>query len=168
MPTAPDTPRVPGEAEPPDEVIAVLRATCEGLRTANVRLRELLAEKDEIIAALQVQVAQVAELEARVEALRQRVLGGEPAQVIGLAVVPLAAHPPSAQAAEHDATQCNSCAAYGAPVLGLAATPGLTPAAQEAYDRLLEQRRRGEPDAPFSPADAEAASRFPVPHSGDA
>jgi hypothetical protein len=60
----PDTPRVPGEAEPPDEVIAVLRATCEGLRTANVRLRELLAEKDEIIAALQVQVAQVAELEA--------------------------------------------------------------------------------------------------------
>ena len=44
-------------------------------------------------------------------------------------------------------------------VLGLAATPGLTPAAQEAYDRLLEQRRRGEPDAPFSLADAEAASR---------
>jgi hypothetical protein len=43
--------------------------------------------------------------------------------------------------------------------LGLAATPGLTPAAQEAYDRLLEQRRRGEPDAPFSPAGAEAASR---------
>jgi hypothetical protein len=43
--------------------------------------------------------------------------------------------------------------------LGLAATPGLTPAAQEAYDRLLEQRRRGEPDAPFSLADAEAASR---------
>jgi transposase len=65
----PGTLRVPGEAEPPDEVIAVLRVTCEGLRTANVRLRELLAEKDEIIAALQVQVAQVAELEARVEAL---------------------------------------------------------------------------------------------------
>jgi len=69
----PDTPRVPGEAEPPDEVIAVLRVTCEGLRTANVRLRELLAEKDEIIAALQVQVAQVAELEARVEALAAQV-----------------------------------------------------------------------------------------------
>ena len=73
MPVVPDTPRVPGEAEPPDEVIAVLRVTCEGLRTANVRLRELLAEKDEIIAALQVQVAQVAELEARVEALAAQV-----------------------------------------------------------------------------------------------
>ena len=47
-------------------------------------------------------------------------------------------------------------------VLGLAATPGLTSAAQEAYDRLLEQRRRGEPDAPFSFADAEAASRAVV------
>ena len=54
-------------------MIAGLRAACEGLRTANARLRELLAEKDEIIAALQVQVAQVAELEARVEALAAQV-----------------------------------------------------------------------------------------------
>ena len=54
-------------------MIAELRVTCEGLRTANARLRELLAEKDEIIAALQVQVAQVAELEARVEALAAQV-----------------------------------------------------------------------------------------------
>ena len=46
----PGTLRVPGEAEPPDEVIAGLLATCEGLRTANARLRDLLAEKDEIIA----------------------------------------------------------------------------------------------------------------------
>ena len=54
-------------------MIAGLRAACEGLRTANGRLRELLAEKDEIIAALQVQVAKVAELEARVEALAAQV-----------------------------------------------------------------------------------------------
>ena len=66
-------PRVPGEAQSPDEVIAGLRATCEGLRTANARLRELLAGKDEIIAALQVQVAKVAEMEARVEALAAQV-----------------------------------------------------------------------------------------------
>src|ERR1700678_3332558 len=66
-------PRVPGEAESPDEVIAGLRATCEGLRTANARLRELLAGKDEIIVALQVQVAKIAELEARVEALAAQV-----------------------------------------------------------------------------------------------
>jgi transposase len=68
-----DTPRASGEAEPPDEVIAGLRVICEGLRTANARLRELLAEKDEIIAMLQVQVAQVAELEARVDALAAQV-----------------------------------------------------------------------------------------------
>ena len=36
---------------------------------------------------------------------------------------------------------------------------GLTPAGQEAYDRLLEQRRRDQPDTPLSLADAEAASR---------
>ena len=60
----PGMPRVPGEAESPDEVIAGLRAICEGLRTANARLRELLAEKDEIIAALQVG-AEVAAQEGR-------------------------------------------------------------------------------------------------------
>ncbi|HTZ28861.1 MAG TPA: hypothetical protein VMC83_32975 [Streptosporangiaceae bacterium] len=32
---------------------------------------------------------------------------------------------------------------------------GLSLAAQEVYDRLLEQRRRGEPDAPLSLADAD-------------
>ncbi len=66
MPGVPDTPRVPGEAASPDEVIA-------GLRAANSQLRELLAEKDEIIAGLQAQVAKVAELEARVEALAAQV-----------------------------------------------------------------------------------------------
>jgi len=38
----------------------------------------------------------------------------------------------------------------------------LRPAAREAYDRLLEQRRRGEPDEPVSLADAEAAGRVAV------
>jgi hypothetical protein len=42
VPVVPGTPGVPGEAESPDEVIAGLRATCEGLRTANARLRGLL------------------------------------------------------------------------------------------------------------------------------
>ena len=36
---------------------------------------------------------------------------------------------------------------------------GLSPAGQEAYDRLLEQRRSGEAPDPVSLADAEAASR---------
>jgi hypothetical protein len=35
----------------------------------------------------------------------------------------------------------------------------LSPAGQEAYDRLLERRGRGEPDPPVSIADAEAAAR---------
>jgi len=44
-----------------------------GLRAANARLRELLAEKDVIIARLRAQVAKVAEREARVEALAAQV-----------------------------------------------------------------------------------------------
>jgi hypothetical protein len=35
----------------------------------------------------------------------------------------------------------------------------LSPLGQQAYDRLAEQRRRGEPDPPASLADAEAAAR---------
>ncbi len=38
----------------------------------------------------------------------------------------------------------------------------LPPAAQEAYDRLLEQRRSGEPREPVSRADAEAAGRMVI------
>ena len=53
----PDTSRVPGEAASPDEVIA-------GLRAANARLRELLAERDAHIAQLLAQAAQLDELQA--------------------------------------------------------------------------------------------------------
>jgi hypothetical protein len=35
----------------------------------------------------------------------------------------------------------------------------LSPAGQQAYDRLVERRGRGEPDPPVSVADAEAAAR---------
>jgi transposase len=59
-------PVVSGTPAAPDEVIA-------GLRAANSWLQELLAEKDDIIAGLQVQVARVADLEARVEALAAQV-----------------------------------------------------------------------------------------------
>ena len=97
----PDTPCVPGEAEPPDGVIAGLRATCEGLRAANVRLRELLAEKDVIIAALQVQVAQVAELRARVEALAAQVKQNS-AELRQAAVVGRAGQAGAEVAAEED------------------------------------------------------------------
>jgi hypothetical protein len=62
----PDTPGVPGEAASPDEVIA-------GLRTANARLRELLAERDAHIAHLLAQVAQLDELQALVAELRAQV-----------------------------------------------------------------------------------------------
>ena len=62
----PDTSRVPGEAASPDEVIA-------GLRTANARLRELLAERDAHIAHLLAQAAQLDELQARVAELQAQV-----------------------------------------------------------------------------------------------
>ena len=59
-------PPVPGEAASPDEVIA-------GLRAANARLRDLLAERYEHIAQLSAQVAQVDELQALVAELRAQV-----------------------------------------------------------------------------------------------
>jgi transposase len=62
----PDTSRVPGEAASPDEVIA-------GLRAANARLRELLAERDAHIAHLLAQAAQPDELQARVAELQAQV-----------------------------------------------------------------------------------------------
>jgi hypothetical protein len=58
-----DTPPVAGEAASPDEVIA-------GLRTANARLRGLLAERDAHIAHLLAQAAQLDELQARVAELQ--------------------------------------------------------------------------------------------------
>jgi len=57
---------VPGEAASADEVIA-------GLRMANARLRELLAERDAHVAQLLAQVAQVDELQALVAELRAQV-----------------------------------------------------------------------------------------------
>ena len=62
-PVARHAPYAQGDAAPPDEVIA-------GLRAANAQLRALLVEKDEIIAGLR---AQVAGLEARAEALAAQV-----------------------------------------------------------------------------------------------
>ena len=62
----PDTPLVPGEA-------AALAETVAGLRAANVRLRELIAERDELIAELRVQVAEAGELREQVEQLRREV-----------------------------------------------------------------------------------------------
>jgi transposase len=59
-------PDTPGEAASPDEVIA-------GLRAANARLRELLAERDAQIAHLLAQAAQVDELQALVAQLRAQV-----------------------------------------------------------------------------------------------
>jgi uncharacterized coiled-coil protein SlyX len=44
-----------------------------GLRAANARLRELLAERDELIAELRVQVAEAGELREQVEQLRREV-----------------------------------------------------------------------------------------------
>jgi len=61
-----DTPRVPGEAAPPDAVTA-------GLPMANARLRELPEERDAHIARLPAQVAQVDELQALVAELRAQV-----------------------------------------------------------------------------------------------
>ena len=62
----PDRPGVPGEAASADEVIA-------GLRMANARLRELLAERDAHVAQLLAQAAQVDELQALVAELRAQV-----------------------------------------------------------------------------------------------
>ena len=63
MPDVPDTPSVPGETAAPEQVIA-------GLRAANMRLRELLAERDAQIAELPVRVGQVSQLEAAVAELQ--------------------------------------------------------------------------------------------------
>ena len=62
----PDTPLVPGEA-------AALAETVAGLRAANARPRELIAERDELIAELRVQVAESGELREQVEQLRREV-----------------------------------------------------------------------------------------------
>jgi transposase len=59
----PDTPPVPGDAAAAGELIA-------GLRAANARLRELLEERDELIAGLQ---ARVSELEGLVAGLQAQV-----------------------------------------------------------------------------------------------
>lgn len=73
---------------------------CSGVNRGVHESRRLLGELVEHVGLFEVDVLGVA------DTVRKRVLGGEPAQVIGLAVVLLAAHPPSAQAAEHDATPC--------------------------------------------------------------
>jgi transposase len=57
---------VPGEA-------AALAETVAGLRAANARLRELIAERDELIAELRVQVAETGELREQVEQLLREV-----------------------------------------------------------------------------------------------
>jgi transposase len=62
----PDTSPVPGEAAAPDQLIA-------GLRAANARLRELLAERDGQIAELLVRVEQISQLEAVVAELQAKV-----------------------------------------------------------------------------------------------
>ena len=62
----PDTPPVPGEAAALAEMVA-------GLRTANARLRELLAERDELITELRLQAAEAGELREQVEQLRREV-----------------------------------------------------------------------------------------------
>jgi transposase len=70
VPDVPDTPLVPGEAVSPEKVIA-------GLRAANARLRELLAERDaqvsELAGEVEEQRALVAELTAQVAELAARV-----------------------------------------------------------------------------------------------
>ena len=81
MPDVPDTPSVPGETAAPEQVIA-------GLRAANMRLRELLAERDAQIAELPVRVGQVSQLEAAVAELQAQAadlaakVAGQPAAVV--------------------------------------------------------------------------------------
>ncbi|MGD0607866.1 MAG: hypothetical protein ABSA53_30305 [Streptosporangiaceae bacterium] len=57
--------------------------------------------------------------------------------------------------------QSTDRAARSEPVLNIS-RGSLSEAAQEAYDRLLEQRRSGEPPEPVSLADIEAAGRAVV------
>jgi hypothetical protein len=65
VPDVPDTPPVPGGAAA-DELIT-------GLRAANARLRELLAERDARIVGLEMQVARIADLETLVADLQAQV-----------------------------------------------------------------------------------------------
>jgi uncharacterized coiled-coil DUF342 family protein len=60
----PVSPSCPGEP-------AALAKTAAGLRAANARLRELIAERDELIAELRLQVAGAGELREQVEQLRR-------------------------------------------------------------------------------------------------
>jgi transposase len=62
----PDPSLVPGEIGDLAEMVA-------GLRAANARLRELLAERDELVAGLRVQVAEAGELREQVAQLRREV-----------------------------------------------------------------------------------------------
>jgi transposase len=62
----PDTPDASGEGAARDEVIA-------GLRAANARLRELIAERGVLIAGLRAQVADVGELREEIAQLRHQV-----------------------------------------------------------------------------------------------
>jgi len=62
----PDPSPVPGEIGDLAEMVA-------GLRAANARLRELLVERDELVAELRVQVAEAGELREQVEQLRREV-----------------------------------------------------------------------------------------------
>ena len=62
----PDTTPVPGEAAALAEMVA-------GLRTANARLRELLAERDDLITELRLQVAGAGQMREQVEQLRREV-----------------------------------------------------------------------------------------------
>ena len=59
-------PLVSGEA-------AALAETVAGLRAANARLRELIRERDELIAELRVEVAEAGELREQVEQPRREV-----------------------------------------------------------------------------------------------
>ena len=62
----PGTPLEPGE-------LAVLAETVSGLRAANARLRELLAERGGLIADLRAQAAEAGELREQIGLLRQQV-----------------------------------------------------------------------------------------------
>ncbi len=62
----PDPSPVPGEIGDLAEMVA-------GLRAANARLRELLVERDELVAELRVRVAEAGELREQVEQLRREV-----------------------------------------------------------------------------------------------